>query len=97
MFRALLLAAGVLLALGTLSPADAARSRARAAATEATTTTTEAPRAHTSRRSRSAEARRERRSRGEAVHRRGTRHEAGTSRRHRGGQTAPAGQAPRQQ
>ena len=67
MFRAILLAAGLILALGTLSPADAARSRARSTGTEAAGASTEAPRASSSRRTRRNEANSQRRSRGSAT------------------------------
>lgn len=85
MFRAFLIAAGLVLALGTLSPAEAARSRSRAAATEATTASTEAPAATTSRRARRAESRAQHRARGEASY----------TRRNRGAQHASARRTPR--
>ncbi len=90
MFRAFLIAAGLLLALGTLSPADASRSRARATGAEATAASAEAPRAGSTRRTRRAEARQQRRNRGEATAQRRARGEAGTTRQRRGSQQASA-------
>lgn len=82
MFRAFLLAAGLMLALGTLTPADAARSRARTTGTEAAAST-EAPQA-TSRRNRRPSAQRQRRNRGQASsqrQRRGSQHASAAGRR----------------
>lgn len=87
MFRAILIAAGLLLAIGTLSPADAARSRTRASTTEATAASGEAPRATNSRRHRSS-ASQQRRNRNEATTSRRSRGEA--SSRRRGSQQASA-------
>jgi hypothetical protein len=81
MFRTLLVAAGLLLALGSFSTADATRSRTRApATTEAAAGATQAPHAGTTRRAR--------RTRGEAQSRR-HRTEA-RNRQRRGTQTAAA-------
>jgi len=79
MFRAFLLAAGLVLALGTLSTADAARSRPRTTGTEAAAAS-EAPRASSTRHSRRNSASSQRRNRGSAS----------ASRRNRGTQHASA-------
>jgi hypothetical protein len=90
MFRTLIVAAGLLLALGSIGTADAARTRGRApATTEAAAGTAEAPRAATTRRTRRTEAQRQRRARGEATTTRRARGEAGSTRQRRT-QTAQA-------